>query len=120
VTQILLVEDHDDLRDTLHALLALRGYGVQTAKNGREALEVLLDEGPPDIVVMDLMMPEMTGWQLRTEMLQRAELASIPVIVITAAKVWQHQLPPAAAYLKKPFHADELYRLIDQKTRRCD
>lgn len=84
MAQILLVEDEADLRDNLEVVLSHAGHRVLTAGNGREALAVI-EETPPDLVVSDISMPEMTGLQLLTRIRREMpQLADMPVILLTA------------------------------------
>ncbi|MDB4945396.1 MAG: response regulator [Labilithrix sp.] len=83
---ILIIEDDDEIREILAEMLVDTGYEVDTARNGREGLERLrADLAAPRLVLLDLMMPVMDGWQLRREMLADPELAAIPVVVLSGA-----------------------------------
>ena len=83
---LLLVEDDDDLREDFALILRSRGYRVEVAANGAEALARLRARAPlPCIILLDLMMPVMSGWELRSAQLADPVLAGIPVIVLTAA-----------------------------------
>ena len=82
---VLIVDDDHDLRQTLSEILNDEGYAVETATNGREALEVLRRCSAPRVVVLDLMMPVMDGWQLLEELRRDEALARIPVIIISAS-----------------------------------
>src|SRR5260221_12705088 len=81
---VLVVEDDRDIREGLADLLGDYGYTVRGASNGREALEVLGGPSLPCIILLDLMMPVMDGWQLMEEVSRRRELAGIPICIITA------------------------------------
>lgn len=109
---ILVVEDDFDIRDTLAQILEAEGYVVRGAANGHEALELLRrDRGDlPALILLDLMMPVMNGWQFRAEQLQDPELATIPVVVISAdASVHQKAASiDAASFLKKPVQLETL------------
>jgi CheY-like chemotaxis protein len=83
---VLVVDDDFDLRQIVREILQEEGYEVETAANGREALRRLQRSDPPRVVVLDLMMPVMDGWQLLAELQRDATLAKIPVVVITASK----------------------------------
>jgi CheY-like chemotaxis protein len=83
INTALVVEDDGASREMLRRLLASEGWVVDEAENGREALEHL-SRKPPNIVLLDLMMPEMDGFEFVTEMHRHEEWKSIPVIVITA------------------------------------
>src|SRR5688500_12674666 len=82
--QVLIVEDDIDIRDALSQILEEEGYTVATAANGQEALDVLRSGPPPRLILLDLMMPVMNGWQFRAEQRNDPALASIPVVVISA------------------------------------
>jgi two-component system, cell cycle response regulator DivK len=86
-THVLLVEDNLDNRDMMQFLLERAGYVVSTANTGLEALAAAHRE-KPDIILMDLSMPEMDGWTAAGEMKKDPVLASIPLIAVTA-----HTLP---------------------------
>src|SRR3954466_15960439 len=82
--RVLLVEDDVEIRELLTEMFTGAGFVVDTATNGAEALARLKSERPC-VVVLDLMMPVMTGWQLRAVMLADASLADIPVIILSGA-----------------------------------
>lgn len=112
---VLLIEDEDDFRESLSALLELKGYAVESAPNGRAALSRLRAGPLPCIVIMDLMMPEMDGWQLRAAMLGDEKLAAVPAIVLSAVGAGEPQTPlQAVARLNKPVDIHELYRLLEE------
>ncbi len=82
---LLLVDDDERVREALVALLEAQGYPVVGAANGREALDVLRVRGlRPGLILLDLMMPVMDGWQFRAAQLADAELATVPVVVFSA------------------------------------
>jgi len=101
---VLVVEDDDEIRDLLDEMLTDTGFAVTTARNGKAGLELLRAGTHPDIVLLDLMMPVMDGWQLRAEMLADAELAKIPVIIVSGAADMQDDdsALAAARILTKP------------------
>jgi CheY-like chemotaxis protein len=84
VAKLLLVEDDEGARTALGDILDLEGYEVALSANGAEALEYLNHESLPDLIILDLQMPVMNGWQFRREQIKVAEFAAVPVIVITA------------------------------------
>ena len=109
----LLIDDHDDARDGLTQLIRAEGYGVETARNGREALRVLRDV-KPCIILLDLMMPDMTGYDFRTAQLADDDLREIPVILCSAIHDLgerAHQMG-ASAYMGKPIEFTRLMELI--------
>src|SRR6476619_7846857 len=81
---ILVVDDDSDIRDSLREVLEDEGYTVACVGNGREALEYLHRAPRPRVILRDLMMPVMDGWQFRREQKQDADIANIPLVVITA------------------------------------
>lgn len=81
--QILLVEDNEMNRDMLSRRLYKSGYDTITANNGNEAMDIL-QTSRPDLILMDLSLPEMDGWQLTRKIKADNELKSIPLIVLTA------------------------------------
>ena len=111
---IFIVEDDVDTREMLGRFLELEGYDVETASNGRQALERLGTGVRACVIVLDLMMPVMDGWQFRREQVQNEELADIPVIVVSAAGRERLQQIEADAYLPKPVDLDELLKQISQ------
>jgi len=82
---VLVIEDDEATREAVTLLLTSEGCDVLTAANGRAALEVLRNGARPDLIVLDLMMPVMDGWQFRAEQKRDPALSKIPVLVISAA-----------------------------------
>jgi CheY-like chemotaxis protein len=108
--RILIADDDADLRESLRLLLELNGHSVDEARNGREALRQLEGPSPPCVIVLDLMMPVMDGWQFRRQQLLDPGLASIPVVVISAVPAHMQRTGELAAtrIFSKPFDYDEL------------
>lgn len=107
---VLIVDDDRDIRETTQLLLEEHGHRVICAANGQEALH-LMQQGPrPDFVVLDLMMPVMSGWELREQMLGDPALATIPTIVISGdtKAVQRRDDLRVDGYLSKPFELDDL------------
>jgi CheY-like chemotaxis protein len=110
---ILIVEDDADLQTALLEGLQEEGYEVRAAPNGLEALaELLSDEEHPSLILLDLMMPLMNGWQFLDERIQYPELSKIPVLVLTAST--DARPPQAAAILRKPIHPLQLFETVRQ------
>ncbi len=101
---ILVIDDHPDIRDGLAAVLASEGFVVETATNGREALNALHEGLRPSLILMDLMMPVMNGFEFRAEQLRTPEIAQIPVIAYSGVMNPRHVADKlqAAAYIEKP------------------
>jgi CheY-like chemotaxis protein len=109
---IFIVEDDLDTREMLEKFLELEGYRVETAANGLQALD-RLDAGlRASVILLDLMMPVMDGWQFRLEQRRRPDVASIPVIVVSAAGKERIRRIDADSYLTKPLDLDELLQKI--------
>jgi CheY-like chemotaxis protein len=110
---ILLVEDDASIRDTLRELLEDEGYRVLGAENGVEALRQLRSCAP-HVILLDLMMPVMDGWELRKELQQDSALARIPVVIVSADHMLDQKVGALAAqaYLAKPFELEALLSTI--------
>lgn len=112
---ILLVEDDPDIREVICDLLADEDFGVVCAKNGREALNYLRNAVVrPRIILLDLYLPEMNGWQFRREQSADPMIADIPVAVVTAAS--EVRDIDAVAVLRKPL---DMRLLLDVLRRYC-
>jgi CheY-like chemotaxis protein len=109
---VLLVEDDLDVRDVLQDLLEKEGYDVVPATNGKQALDYInLDQnGHLDLVILDLMTPIVTGWQVLENLRRHPELSHVPVIVVTAAT--GDKPSGANAFLRKPFRLDALFETV--------
>jgi CheY-like chemotaxis protein len=112
---VLVVEDDDDVREGLEALLRRHGVDVTTTANGQEALDVIERDGPPDLMIVDLMMPVMNGWALRANLLADQKLASVPVVILSGVSDVQHhgRALQAVEVLTKPFAIEKLYAVVD-------
>ena len=111
---ILLVEDDPDVRDALRLTLEDAGYDVVCAGEGREALARVRESPPPSLILLDLMLPVMDGFEFRVQQMQDPEIASIPVIVFSCGGDLQEKVAPlrVAACLRKPVDVDALLKLI--------
>ena len=113
-TCILIVEDDADVRASLADFLALEGYRVAEAANGREALELLRSIGPPCIILLDLMMPIMNGWEFREQQQQDPQLAGIPVAVVTGVRNTVDRIAALnpVGYFQKPVDLNALLTTV--------
>jgi two-component system chemotaxis response regulator CheY len=113
---ILIVEDDVAIRDALTLILEDEGYAVVGAPNGLEALRHLKENGPPDLIVLDLMMPIMDGWQFSKEQQQDPSLKDVPVVVLSAnGNVGQKaSLLGAVGFLQKPVEVPDLLEVIQR------
>lgn len=109
---VLLVEDNDDVREMMSLALQLSGNVVITASNGREALTILRDRPPPCVILLDLMMPVMNGWELRAALRADPRLSRVPVIVVSALSGEMAERIGAAEYIPKPVDIDRLLQVV--------
>ena len=109
---VLIVEDDADLREMMAQLLSLEGYQTATVANGREALDYLQRSESPEVILLDLMMPVMDGWEFRRHQQADPTLARVPVIVLSALDQSRTPDVTAAAFLKKPLDFDRLIQLV--------
>jgi len=105
---VFIVEDDVDTREMLEHFLETEGYAVETAANGKIALERLAGGVRPAVILLDLMMPVMDGWQFRRAQVRDSSLARIPVIVVSAAGRDRVTQIDADDFLSKPVNLDEL------------
>jgi CheY-like chemotaxis protein len=114
---VLVVEDDRDIRESVVEILTDEGYDVSAAGDGRQALDLLETAAPrPNLILLDLMMPVMNGFQFREEQLKRPELAAIPVLVVTAdvnARAKAEALG-AAGFVQKPLKIQPLLDIIEE------
>ena len=108
---VLIVEDDDDLRDMMAQMLTLEGFDAAAVANGREALEYLHSASPPNVILLDLMMPVMDGWEFRRQQMADPALAPVPVIVLSALDPARAAVD-ATAFMKKPLDFDRLLELV--------
>jgi CheY-like chemotaxis protein len=111
---VLVVDDDGDVRDVLREVLEENGYLVRTAGDGREALAVLRREPRTSLILLDVMMPVMDGWEFRAEQVQDAAIADIPVVVITAVGDADEKAKAmaAAGALRKPVRLKDLLAAV--------
>jgi len=112
---VLIVEDDADLREMMAQLLSLEGFQSATVSNGREALEYLHNgHERPEVILLDLMMPVMDGWEFRRKQQADPGLADVPVIILSALDQSRAADVDAQAFLKKPLDFDRLLQLVRQ------
>ncbi|MCP3139966.1 response regulator [Pyxidicoccus xibeiensis] len=105
---VLLVEDHADSRELLEEFLTMEGFAVETAGNGLSAWERLRRLPRPDAVLLDLMMPVMSGWELMRHVREDAQLRTLPVVVVSGAGNAQALPEGILATVPKPVDLGEL------------
>ena len=114
--RILIVEDDASVREALAIFLEGEGYAVVEAGDGAEALARLRTNEPVGLILLDLMMPVMNGWEFRDAQTRDPRLASIPVVVITAdnSAVQKAAHAGVAGFLLKPLEFPELLTYVDR------
>lgn len=114
--KILLIEDHEDLRENTAEILSLSNYAVLKAGNGREGLEMARTE-KPDLIICDIMMPLLDGYAVRNSLQQDPDLSDIPFIFLTALgnknDIRKGMRAGADDYLIKPFESIELLKAVE-------
>jgi DNA-binding response OmpR family regulator len=112
---VLVVDDDPGIRRIIEILLQKNGYTVQTAPNGQEALEVL-DTVVPDVMVLDVMMPGMSGFEVCKAVRTNKRLQSVPVVFLTAKGTPQDykagQDAGGVVYMVKPFRPERLLQVV--------
>ncbi len=107
--RILIVDDDRDIREMLEAVLAADGYEAQTAVDGLDALERLRRGAPPELILLDMMMPRLDGEQFLKAMRSDASTAGIPVIILTGHPAGrQRAVELGVNWLTKPVEIEDL------------
>src|SRR5262245_49488036 len=106
---LLVVDDDPDVLEVVNVLLTEEGYRVTTATNGVEAMALLEAGIVPAVILLDLRMPKMNGWEVIERLGERTLWRKLPVIVLSAER-YSGALP----YLQKPFGARELLRMVEE------
>ena len=114
---ILCIEDEQEMIDLIRLILSRRGFDVRGANSGQEGLKII-QEVHPDLVLLDLMMPDMDGWEVYQRMKAEEATKTIPVIVVTARaqsidKVLGLHIAKVDDYIAKPFSPQELLTSVD-------
>ena len=113
--RILVIEDHELARRALATLLSTMGYEVVEAANGREALATLATEARPDVILLDLVMPIMDGWEFMKRQRRDWRLCTIPTIVISGVPSHDPRCleMPIVRLLPKPYTLEQLMAAIE-------
>jgi CheY-like chemotaxis protein len=109
--KILIVDDEQDLLDSLAEFFQDEGFAVTTARNGAEALAELDHDDLPSVVILDLLMPVMSGLEVYEAMLNDPRLAKLPVVVSTSDP---SRAPSGVLIMKKPVNLDRLLSTVRQ------
>ncbi|MGZ3789155.1 MAG: response regulator [Bacteriovorax sp.] len=110
---ILVVEDNKEIQDSLKVALEVEGYNVVTADNGKDALEKLAKIPTPCMILLDLMMPIMNGWEFVEEISKDIMLSTIPVVVVSAFGD-KKGTPKTSGYIQKPIDLDALLNTVSK------
>ena len=112
---VLIIEDNLDIRENTGEILELTGFRVLSSEDGRHGITLAGDE-KPDVILCDIMMPGIDGYQVFKELKANQATSSIPFIYVTASgernEIKQAMEMGAYGYIRKPFDVDELVRLI--------
>jgi DNA-binding response OmpR family regulator len=110
---VLLIDDDTDVRESLAEIISEQGFDVVTARNGEEGIRVAL-ERRPSLIFLDLMMPVMSGWDVRPAMKRIPELADIPVVVLSGVDDVHQQVTylDVDGYLRKPVEVKILLEVV--------
>jgi len=116
--RVLCVEDDREMIDLISLILEQRGYEVEGVTSGAEGLRAARRERP-DLILLDLMMPEMDGWEVLRQLKNEDSLASVPVVVVTAKaqnidRVLGLHIAGVDDYVTKPFGPEELLERIEK------
>jgi DNA-binding response OmpR family regulator len=119
---IVVVEDEQEMIDLIELILSRRGFDVVGANGGVQGLKAIR-EHKPDLVLLDLMMPEMDGWQVYQQLKADVDTENIPVIVVTAKaqnidKVLGLHIAKVDDYIPKPFSLEELVSRVESVLKR--
>ncbi len=112
---ILIIEDDQDILFSLHILLEGEGYAVQTAENGAIALDFLKTHDIPDLILLDMQMPVMSGWDFAAEFATKYDHLC-PIVVMTAAANAEKRARDinAVEWIEKPFDLNKLLTIIEK------
>ncbi len=116
--KIVYIEDDPEMIDLVEMILSRHGFSIKGAHGGRKGLDVVHQE-PPDLILLDLMMPDLDGWDVYQQLKADDATKSIPVIVITAKaqsidKVLGLHIAKVDDYISKPFRPQELLDSVDK------
>lgn len=115
--RVVYIEDDQEMIDLVVLILTRRGYQVKGAQGGRNGLDLIFQD-PPDLVLLDLMMPGMDGWEVYQQLKANDKTRNIPVIIVTAKaqaidRVLGLHIAKVDDYIAKPFRPQELIDSID-------
>lgn len=122
-SRVLVVEDEPENRLFIGLMLRTEGFDVAEAEDGPTALQMLGEGAEPDLILLDVMMPGLNGWEVFQRLRQNRDWASIPVVMLTAlaqrADVERAVSLGVDGYLTKPFEPADLIHTIEETLERC-
>lgn len=110
---ILVIEDNKEIQDSLKMALEVEGYKVFTADNGKEGMEILGKIPTPCMILLDLMMPIMNGWEFVDVISKDIMLSTIPIVVVSAFGD-KKGTPKTDGYIQKPIDLDALLNTVSK------
>ena len=108
---VLVVDDDQAIREVISEVLVDEGYQVVCAENGAEALRELRKQDGPDLMLLDLMMPVMSGWEVLEQLQSNPDLPHIPIVVVSAMTA-----PGVTEHMPKPINLDRLLATVERLT----
>ncbi|MBX3191906.1 MAG: response regulator [Labilithrix sp.] len=109
---VLVVDDEPDIREVIEIALSVHGYEVTTVTSGEECMRFLRDRERPSVILLDLMMPEMSGWEVCRQLSNDPALSTIPIVILTGGNATAESCPGATTVLRKPIQLERLIEVI--------
>jgi len=112
----LVIDDDEDVRQAIAQVLEQAGYIVVQARNGEEGLKLACQQILPDVILLDIAMPVMNGWEFMSARLAWPELVEVPIVLLSGLQCAQRAAPRvgAVALLTKPCTSDDLLRVVER------
>src|SRR5215472_10757432 len=114
VPSILLIDDAEHVVEACGEVLVMKGYRVAIARDGQQALDYLRTHLLPSLILLDIVMPRMDGWEFLTQRARQERLSSIPVVITFAAET--NERMNVAAIVRKPWNIEDLLKVIKEHT----
>lgn len=117
--QVVVVEDDRDIREAVKEVLELEGFEVLAYSNGKDALEGLKDKVQPCLILLDLMMPVMNGWEFLEARKSRGDqITAVPVVIVSAFGDATKRPESVSGYIKKPVDVEVLLKIVEKHCQR--
>lgn len=115
---IAVIEDEQDIREAFKFALELEGYSVKSYRNGKEALDAIVSGHKPELILLDLMMPVMSGFEfLEAKADPTLGLADVPVLIISAIADRLPRTPGVVGHIRKPIELEDLFEAVAERCR---